>query len=148
MNTDPASCRPRSSHNSRRFLIYAIVLIVVFLAGFVPMWLKARTCSEDLFRTERQLAASEIENLIASAALNAQRGDYEPARQAASAFFTSLRNEFDKGMASAYPPGRQQALAHLLDFRDELITLLARNDPASAERLSDLYVLYRTSGGE
>jgi hypothetical protein len=27
--------------------------------------------------------------------------------------------------------------------RDELITLLARSDPASAERLSDLFVVYR-----
>jgi len=27
--------------------------------------------------------------------------------------------------------------------RDEIITLLARSDPASADRLSDLYVSYR-----
>ena len=27
--------------------------------------------------------------------------------------------------------------------RDEIITLLARSDPASADRLSDLYVAYR-----
>jgi hypothetical protein len=27
--------------------------------------------------------------------------------------------------------------------RDEVITLLARSDPASADRLSDLFVIYR-----
>jgi hypothetical protein len=31
----------------------------------------------------------------------------------------------------------------LFDQRDEIITLLARNDPASADRLSDLYASYR-----
>jgi hypothetical protein len=31
--------------------------------------------------------------------------------------------------------------------RDEIITLLARNDPASADRMSDLYVAYRKAVG-
>lgn len=147
MNTDPASDRPQSSHTSRRFLIYAIVLIVVFLAGFVPMWLKSRTCSENLARTERQLAAAEIENLLASAALDARLGDYEPARQAASSFFTTLEREMEREK-SAFSPGRKQALPTLFESRDEIITLLARNDPSSAERLSNLYVVYRNTGSE
>jgi hypothetical protein len=148
MNADPVSNRPESNRTARRFLIYAVVLILVFLAGFIPIWLRSRTCSENLSRTERQLAAAEIENLLASAAIDAQRGDYEPARQAASAFFTALSREMDKGMESAYSQGQRQALPPLFDSRDELITLLARNDPASAERLSNLFVLYRTSSGE
>jgi hypothetical protein len=148
MNPDPIPSRPEPDRTGRRFLIYAIVLLVVFLAGFVPMWLKSRTCSENLFETERRLTAAEIENVLASAVINAQRGDYEPARQAASAFYTSLRTEIDKGEESAYSPGRKQALPPLFASRDEIITLLARSDPASAERLSDLYVLYRGAGNE
>jgi hypothetical protein len=31
----------------------------------------------------------------------------------------------------------------LMAGRDELITLLARNDPSSADRLADLFVAYR-----
>ncbi|MCC6330248.1 MAG: hypothetical protein IT174_17200 [Acidobacteria bacterium] len=33
----------------------------------------------------------------------------------------------------------------LLSGRDEIITLLSRNDPAAAERLSNLYVAYRAA---
>jgi len=147
MNTDPESSRPESNLAARRYLIYAVVLILVFLAGFVPMWLNARSCSKDLSRTERQLNAAAIENLLASAAIDAQRGDYEPARQAASSFFTSLGSEIDKEMESAYSPAQKQALPSLFDSRDEIITLLARSDPASAERLTQLYVFYRDISG-
>jgi hypothetical protein len=35
----------------------------------------------------------------------------------------------------------------LLAGRDEIITLLARSDPASADRLSELYVAYRKAVG-
>ena len=38
-----------------------------------------------------------------------------------------------------------EAAAPLLERRDEIITLLARSDPASAERLSGLYVSYRAA---
>ncbi|MDQ3651133.1 MAG: hypothetical protein M3458_12825, partial [Acidobacteriota bacterium] len=33
----------------------------------------------------------------------------------------------------------------ILAARDDLITLLARNDPASADRLTDIYVAYRSA---
>jgi hypothetical protein len=38
---------------------------------------------------------------------------------------------------------QRDALLPLLAPRDELITLLARSDPASADRLSNLYVVVR-----
>ena len=38
-------------------------------------------------------------------------------------------------------------LPQLLGNRDDIITLLSRADPASAERLSNLYVEYRAATG-
>ncbi|MGA9997283.1 MAG: hypothetical protein WBP93_17835 [Pyrinomonadaceae bacterium] len=127
----------------QRFIIYAGVLIVVFLLGLVPMWLKARQCSSSLAETERQLSLVKMQGNLASAVIDARRGDYEPARQAASQFFTSLNAEIDKGDTSAYTQAQRAGVQPLFAGRDELITLLARSDPASADRLSDLYVAYR-----
>lgn len=127
----------------RRIAIYAGVLLVVFLLGFIPMWLKARQCANSLAETERQLTLSRMQNNLASAVIDARRGDYEPARQAVSQFFTSLREEVDKGDASSFTQAQRSAVQPLFTGRDEIITLLARNDPASADRLSDLYVSYR-----
>ena len=127
----------------RRFGIYAAVLLVVFLLGFVPMWFKAHQGVNSLAESERQLSLARMQNNLASAVIYARRGDYEPARQAASQFFTSLRDETDKGVASIFTPAQTQGMKPLFDQRDEIVTLLARSDPASADRLSDLFVSYR-----
>jgi hypothetical protein len=127
----------------RRVIIYGGVLFVVFLLGFVPMWLKARTATNTLMETEHQLFLARIQNDLASSVIDVRRGDYEAARQAVSRFFTSLREEIDKGSSSSYTSAQRQAMPPLFAARDELITLLARSDPASADRLSDLFVAYR-----
>lgn len=127
----------------RRIGIYAAVLLVVFSLGFIPMWLKARQSAGSLAAAERQLSLARIQSLLASAVIDARRGDYEPARQAASQFFTSLREEADKGDASALTQAQQAGTQSLFTRRDEIITLLARGDPAAADRLADVYVAYR-----
>lgn len=127
----------------QRYIIYAVVLLVVFLLGFIPMWLRARTAASSLAETERQLTLSKMQNDLAAAVIDARRGDYEPARQALSRFFTSLSVERDKGVSSSYTEAQRNSMQPLFAGRDELITLLARNDPASADRLSDLFVAYR-----
>jgi hypothetical protein len=127
----------------RRVIIYAALLLVVFLLGFVPMWLKSRECSSSLSEAEHQLTLARIQNTLASAVIDARRGHYEPARQAASNFFTSLRAETDRGDDSALSQSQRDGVQPLFTGRDEIITVLARSDPASADRLSDLYVSYR-----
>ncbi len=127
----------------RRVVIYAAVLIFVFLLGLVPMWLKARANNSSLAAAEHQLSLARIQSSLASAVIDARRGDYEPARQAASQFFTSLGTEAAKGEDSNFSPAQSGATQPLFAQRDEIITLLARSDPASADKLSDLYVAYR-----
>jgi hypothetical protein len=133
----------KSSSGMRRYIIYAAVLVIVFLLGLIPMWLKARTAQSSLAEAEHQLALCKMHSDLASAVIDARRGDYEPARQALSSFFTSLRADTDKGDSSNYTGAQRNSMQPLFSGRDELITLLARNDPASADRLSDLFVAYR-----
>ena len=127
----------------RRILIYAGVLLIVFLLGFVPMWLKARAAGNRLADSERHLMLARIQNDLASAVIDARRAEYEPARQAVSQFFTTLQAETAKGDSSNYTRAQAEQLHPLFAGRDELITLLARSDPASADRLADLFVAYR-----
>ena len=133
----------KSTSVIQRYLIYIGVLLIVFLLGLIPMWLKSRTVTSSLAEAEHQLVLCRIQNDLASAVIDARRGDYEPARQALSRFFNSLRADMDKGNNSNYTEAQRNSLQPLFAGRDELITLLARNDPASADRLSDLFVAYR-----
>jgi hypothetical protein len=126
-----------TTHRIRRFIIHVALLLLAFLLGFVPLWLKARNA-------ERQLSLARMENSLATAVIDARRGDYETARQAASDFFTFLRTEFNRGVDSTLSQAEISSLQPLLTRRDEIITLLARGDATSADLLSDLYASYRT----
>jgi hypothetical protein len=133
----------RTTHRIRRFIIYVALLLLAFLLGLVPMWWVNSQCSSSLAEAERQTSLARMENSLASAAIYAQRGDYETARQAASDFFTALRTETTNGVDSGLSEAEIAGLQPLLTRRDEIVTLLARGDTASADLLSDLYVSYR-----
>ena len=134
----------RTTHRIRRIILYVALLLLAFLLGLVPMWWLNSQCSSSLAEAERQSSLARMENSLASAAIDAHRGDYETARQAASDFFTSLRTETNKGVDSALSQAEITSLQPLVTRRDEIITLLARGDATSADVLSDLYVSYRT----
>jgi len=85
-----------------------------------------------------------LQSTLASATINARRGEYEPARQATSDFFTTLHGQVGLGNnPSDLTTQQKDGLKPLMTDRDNLITLLARSDPAAADRLSDLYLSYQ-----
>ena len=123
--------------------IYAAVAISCFTLGIVPMWLKARQYAEELQTTQQEFRLKQMENVLAAAVISADRGDYEPARQMASDFFNAVRSQVERGQGSDLSNAQIAKVRFLLDNRDDIITLLARSDPAAADRLSDMYVAYR-----
>ena len=128
----------------RKIGIYFAVALVLFLLGLVPMWLKARETASQRDAAQQELRLSRTENTLASAVIDARRGEYEMARQTASDFFTTLRERVDAAPTTpALSQSQSESLSKLLTERDKIITLLARSDPAAADRLSDLYVSYR-----
>lgn len=137
----------RQNERVRRLLLYAAVLLIVFLLGLIPMWMTARTRANERDTAQAALSISALQNTLANAAIDARRGEYEPARQAASEFFTNLQAEIGRGRDSVFNEAQQNILRSVFDTRDDAITLLARSDPASADRLVDLYNKYRQATG-
>lgn len=133
---------------NRRIAIYAGILLVAFLLGLVPMWLASRERAKERDEAQAALRVSRLQNALANAALEARRGDYEPARQTASDFFTNLREELERGNDSAFTPAQQEGMRALLASRDDMITMLARSDPASVERFADLHTAFRQAVGD
>ena len=127
----------------RRIIVYALIVLIAFLAGFVPMWMRARSYARERDAAQASLRISTLLNSLANAAIDARRAEYEPARQAASEFFTSLQTEIARGSDSVLNEAQKNTLRSLFDNRDDTITLLARSDPASADRLVDIYVKSR-----
>lgn len=148
--SDAVSDRPRRTEPGpllKRIGIYALILVIGFLLGLVPMWLKARERANELQTVRTELRRSQMRSALSAAALDARRGEYEPARKAMSDFFTTLSGELDRGEGSILDQTQRDAIRPLLTQRDEVITLLARGDPAAAERLADLDAAYRKATG-
>ena len=143
MSVNVKSKPAKTTHRIRGFIRYVARLLVAFLAGFVPMWLKSRERSGRLSAAQRRSSLAKMQNSLGSAAIDARRGDFETARLAASDFFTELRAETNKGVDSALSQAQREGAQPLFAQQDQAITLLSRGDVASADLLSDLYVAYR-----
>lgn len=126
---------------------YALIFVIGFLLGLVPMWLTARQRAQEIDATRAQLRQSQLRSALSGAALDARRADYEPARQSMSDFFGALSAELNRGENSVFDQTQREAVRPLLGQRDEIITLLARSDPAAADKLSNLDADYRKATG-
>lgn len=132
---------------SRRWLIWPALVVAAFLVGLLPMWYAKSNVSAELDKTNVELVRQQQLNSLSAAAIYARRGEYESARQNASRFFTEMQAEINNAESKVLTPQDRMQLPQLLANRDDVITLLSRADPASAERLSNLYVEYRAATG-
>lgn len=123
--------------------MYLCLALAFFLLGLIPMALRARDYAEEREAAQHEVRLKQMETQLAAAVINADRGEYEPARQTASDFFTSLRSQIDRGSESDLSSFQRDKLKVLLTQRDDVITLLARSDPAAVNRLSEMYVTYQ-----
>lgn len=133
----------------KRVALYVTLSLGFFLLGFLPMWLKVNNAVEQRDVAQREVRLSQLQNSLAAAMVDVHRGDYEPARQTASEFYTNLRHQIDAGDMSVFTASQRAKLRPLLGERDEVITMLARSDPAAANRLFSVYSTYKrlSNGG-
>jgi hypothetical protein len=126
----------------RRVALFATLALGFFLLGFAPMWLKATRAIEQRDAAQRVVRLGQLQNTLAAALIEVQRGQYEPARQLTSDFYTDLRRQVDSDNGTLLTSGEREGFRSLLTERDELITLLARSDTAGQDRLFAVYSTY------
>lgn len=132
----PAS---RSGGGTARRVVWIVVAVILaFALGAGWQYLQAREASSELEETQRTLALLRLESTLASAAIDAQLGNYELARRRASGFFTDLQQSI-----AQLPADGRGAFQQLLGQRDATITMLSRGDPQSASVLTRAYVELR-----
>lgn len=126
----------------KRVALYAILSLGFFLLGLLPMWFKTSKAVEQRDAAQRGVRLAQLQNTLAAAVIDVQRGQYETARQLTSDFYTDLRRQIDSDSGGLFTHGQREGLKPLLAERDELITLLARSDPAATDRLFVIYSTY------
>lgn len=128
---------------SRRTVLYLVSVALAFLVGWVPTWLRLARTTSERETTAMELRRVRLQLHAATALIEARRGDYELARQSASAFFTALSQELNRGPKGALAELPRAPWETLLQQRDTLITLLARSDAGATDQLAELYATVR-----
>ncbi len=123
----------------------AIAIAAAVLIAVVSALILYHTVDSRWEAVNRTLTRYRIADCASSAALYARQGQYEKAREQASSFFTQLSTQLDSG--KAFTDDQKNRLRPLLAQRDDVITLLARSDPASVDRLFQLELAYRNLAG-
>jgi type II secretory pathway pseudopilin PulG len=123
-------------------LIGAILLVVVFLVGFVPQFLEARrirnelqSSSQQVMALERDLRMAELRDLSGMILLEALRQNYGLARDYSTRYFERLQ----EAVAESSDPATTADLRDLLGRRDSITAVLAQSDPASLTEIQALY---------
>jgi hypothetical protein len=124
-----------------KIIVGAIVVVLVFLGGFVPQFLDKRRIRTELADTrttlataQRQIAIDEIRELAGRMLLEASRKNFGIAREHSTEYFNKLREMLDKPENAA----ARTSLAELLNLRDSITSSLAQGN---ASVLSELQLL-------
>ena len=138
--TAPVSSPPPT--RLKRLQLYAIFVLGGLLVGLIPTSFGLYQATRERDQAQSQLRAAELELSLSRSAVLARHGDYGAARDAASDFYSRAEGEL-AAAASDLTAAELSTLRSLLADRDSVITLLARSDPAGADRVAAMYLAYR-----
>jgi hypothetical protein len=118
-----------------KIVVIAVLLVVVFLAGFLPSYAKANRLANELRESRRECSLAQLRDLASLTYFHASQKDYGLAAGASTLFFDHTREVAGQTPDSAL----RKPLEDLLSLRDPITAKLAKGDP---EVLSDLQALF------
>ncbi len=120
-----------------------VATVLAFAIGYFWQNLRARGIEDRLETANVELTFERLGNKLAAATIEADRGNYEIARQLSSEFFTGLQTDLGRATEA-----RQPELRRILTQRDVIITAASRSDPQTGSLLAQLYSTYRVAFGD
>jgi hypothetical protein len=122
-----------------RTIVVAVLLVVVFLAGFVPSYMKANRLENELREARREQGLAQLRDLASLAYFQASQKDYGLASGTSTRFFDRTRQVADQTPDA----GARRSLEDLLNLRDPITAELAKGDPGVLSDLQALFVKTR-----
>jgi hypothetical protein len=124
---------------NNKVVISAIVLVVVFLVGFVPQYAKVNRLEAELRQAQMGNTSAELRDLAGLAYIQASQKNYGIAAETAARFFNRVREAANQTPdASA-----RKTYEDLLISRDRIAAQLAKGDAGVMGDLQDLFVKTR-----
>jgi hypothetical protein len=126
-----------------RFVVWFIVIVVVFLAGFLPEYAKARRLDNELQRAAQESSRAELRDQAGLIYFLASQKNYGLAAGAAARFFARAGDV----ASQMHDANASKPLQDLLNLRDKITAELAKGDPGVLSDLQTLYVNTRRATG-
>jgi hypothetical protein len=120
---------------NRLVIVVAALIVVAFLLGFIPQYVKAHNLENELRAAQQANAGAELRDLIAQAYVQANQKNFGLAGGTASRYFNRARDVANQ----TRNPAEKSALESVLTMRDKVTAELAKGDPAVIGDLQDLF---------
>ena len=125
----------------QKTVVGLVILVLVFLLGFMPQYLEKRQLQRELAISIEKLKLSELRDLAGLMLLEGLRQNYGVARDYSSQYFDKLREISEQAENSTL----KAALQELLSSRDAVTAALSKADPASASQLQAIFAKTQTA---
>ena len=126
-----------------RILFAAVVLILTFLAGFLPGYVKGQRQEEELRVARQKNSLAQLRDLASLAYLQVSQKDYGLAAGTSTRIFDRMRVVANQTTNSA----NRKSLEDLLSLRDRINAKLATGDSEVLKELQTLLVKTRQATG-
>ena len=126
---------------TNKAIVIAVAVVVVFLLGFIPQYVKANRLDSELRQSREAYAGAELRDLIGLAYLQANQKNYGLAAETSGRFFTRVPEIASRTQDTTH----RKAVEDLLAPRDRITAELAKGDPAVIGDLQDLFIKTRAA---
>ena len=113
-----------------------VLLIAVYLGGYLPEHSKVNRMDDELREARRQTALARLRDLSGLAYIQASQKNYGLASKTSAAFFTAVQDVATQTADAA----ARKPYDELLGMREKITAELAKGD---AEVMNDLHPLYQ-----
>jgi hypothetical protein len=124
---------------TNKAIVSAVVLVAVFLLGFIPQYVKANRLDSELRQSREAYAEAELRDLVALAYLNQK--NYGLATETSGRFFSRVPEIANQTRGATH----RKAVEDLLSPRDRITAELAKGDAAVVGDLQDLFIKTRAA---
>lgn len=117
-----------------RLIAYPLVLAAVFLAGFLPQYIKSRGLDSEAQALKSKLELAELRSSAGRLLLQVTQNNFGIASQEASRFFGEVR----RIASETSDPSLKQTLEDIASRRDAVTAGLAKADPAVRQQVQEI----------
>lgn len=120
-----------------RVIAWIVLLIGVFLLGFLPEYRKVKRLEDDLRQIRQENSQLQLRDLAGLAYFHASQKNYGLAAETSTRFFNIVRE------TASHKPDAGKPLQDLLSSQDKITAELAKGDPGVVNDLQALMLSTR-----